>query len=85
MIELKSIPMTSDKGEIESARFFEHGCFGLATSTANRYEGKEAEVLVPPDIGVPESAVSGAWLICSLPSEATWVEFDGGARGGRTR
>lgn len=73
MMEVKSIPMTSDKGDIERALFLARDCLGLPTSPAKRYEGREAEVLVPPDMVVPDMAVPGERLSCSPPSLA-WVE-----------
>lgn len=73
IMELKSIPRTSDKGDMESALFLARVCLGLPASPAKRYEGKEAEVLVPPDMVVPDMAVPGERLSCSPPSLA-WAE-----------
>lgn len=83
MMELKSIPMTSDKGEVERALFFARDCLGLPVSP-KRYEGREAEVLVPPDMVVPDMAVPGERLSCTPPSLA-WVEHCGSPSGGSTR
>lgn len=69
-MELKSIPMASDKGDMERALFLAQGCLGLPASPAKRYEGREAEVLVPPDMVVPDMAVPGEMLSCSPPSLA---------------
>lgn len=84
MMELKSVPMTSDKGDMERALFFARDCLGLPASPAKRYEGSEAEVLVPPDMVVPDMAVPGRRLSCTPPSLA-WLEHGGGPRGGSTR
>lgn len=81
MIELKSIPMTSDKGDMERALFLAQDCLGLPASLTKRYEGREAEVLAPPDA---DMAVPGEKLCCTPPSLA-WAEHSGGPSGGRTR
>ena len=73
MMELKSVPMTSDKGDMERALFLARDGRGLPASPEKRYEGREAEVLVPPDMIVPDMAVPGEMLSCSPPSLA-WVE-----------
>lgn len=70
MMELKSIPMTSDKGDRERALFLARDCLGLPASAVKRYEGREAEVLVPPDKVVPDMAVPGERLSCTAPSLA---------------
>lgn len=57
MMELKSIPIMSDKGDMERALFLARDCFGLEVSPIKRYDGKEAGVLVPPDTVVPDMAV----------------------------
>lgn len=74
--------MTSDKGDMERALFLD--CLGLPASPTNRYEGREAEVLVPPDMVVPDMAVPGERLCCTPPSLAC-VEHCGGPTGGSTR
>lgn len=76
-MELKSTPMTSDKGDMERALFLD--ALGLPASPTNRYEGREVEVLVPPDMAVP-----GERLGCTPPSLAC-VELCGGPTGGSTR
>lgn len=84
MIELKSMPMTSDRGDMDRALFLAQDCLGLPASLTKRYEGREAEVLAPPDTVVPDMAVPGERLCCTPPSLA-WVEHSGGPSGGRTR
>lgn len=71
------MPMTSDKGDMERALFLAWGCRGLPASPANRYEGREADVLVPPDTAVPDVTVPGERQGCSPP--------DASPSGGRTR
>lgn len=75
MMELKSIPITSDSGDVDRALFLEHDWCGLLASPANRYEGRDAEVLppVPPEAG-----------LCPAPSPV-WVVHCESPTGGSTR
>lgn len=73
MMELKSMPMTSDRGDMERALFLARDCLGLPASPVKRYEGSEAEVLVPPETFVPDMDVPGRRPSSSAPSLA-WVE-----------
>lgn len=70
MMELKSTPITSDRGDVDRALFLEHDCRGLLASPANKYEGRDAEVLPPvlPDAGLGP-APSPVWVVhCETPS-----------------
>ena len=76
MMELKSTPITSDKGDMERALFLD--CLGLPASPTNRYEGREAEVLVPPDMAVPGERLG------RTPPSLACAELCGGPTGGST-